>query len=89
MRNAVWGLWQITSGVLSLSLSLLRDCRMHRPELHKSANFINSLRITIACGITVLNVFITAFDSRIIPVDPLQERPLLQTDLITSTNDFN
>lgn len=65
--------WKVSSGVLSLSLSLLRDCRLHRPELHKSANFINSLRVTIACAITVVNVFITAFDSRITIRNPLEE----------------
>lgn len=65
--------WKVSSGVLSLSLSLLRDCRLHRPELHKSANFINSLRVTIACAITVVNVFITAFDSRIAIRNPLEE----------------
>ncbi|EDW24942.1 GL24423 [Drosophila persimilis] len=38
---------QILSGVLSLSLSLLRDCRLHQPEFHQSANVINHLLVGI------------------------------------------
>uniref|UniRef100_A0A182JUI8 Ninjurin a n=1 Tax=Anopheles christyi TaxID=43041 RepID=A0A182JUI8_9DIPT len=32
---------QIIMGVLNLSLSLMRDCRLHLPEYHRSANVIN------------------------------------------------
>uniref|UniRef100_B3P473 GG19192 n=1 Tax=Drosophila erecta TaxID=7220 RepID=B3P473_DROER len=38
---------QVLSGVLSLSLSLLRDCRLHQPEFHQSANIINHLLVGI------------------------------------------
>uniref|UniRef100_A0A182T0B6 Ninjurin-2 n=1 Tax=Anopheles maculatus TaxID=74869 RepID=A0A182T0B6_9DIPT len=32
---------QVIMGVLNLSLSLMRDCRLHLPEYHRSANVIN------------------------------------------------
>ncbi|XP_005188341.1 ninjurin-1 isoform X2 [Musca domestica] len=58
---------QILSGVLSLSLSLMRDCRMHMPEFHQSANFINHIRTGFAFIVTMINLFISAFDSRLPP----------------------
>ncbi|EAT45325.1 AAEL003398-PA, partial [Aedes aegypti] len=36
---------QVTMGVLNLSLSLLRDCRLHLPEYHLSANVINYILV--------------------------------------------
>ncbi|XP_032306295.1 ninjurin-1 isoform X2 [Drosophila ananassae] len=58
---------QILSGVLSLSLSLLRDCRLHQPEFHQSANIINHVRTGFAFFTTMINLFISAFDSRLPP----------------------
>ncbi|XP_073847829.1 ninjurin C isoform X2 [Musca autumnalis] len=58
---------QILSGVLSLSLSLMRDCRMDMPEFHQSANFINHIRTGFAFIVTMINLFISAFDSRLPP----------------------
>lgn len=60
-------LWlrQVFSGFLSLSFSLLRDCRLHLVEYHNSANIINYIRTGIAFVITVLNLLISAFDSSI------------------------
>ncbi|XP_065354674.1 ninjurin-1-like isoform X1 [Calliphora vicina] len=58
---------QILSGVLSLSLSLMRDCRMHKPEFHQSANMINHIRTGFAFFVTMINLFISAFDSRLPP----------------------
>ncbi|KAL9888948.1 ninjurin C isoform 1-T2 [Glossina fuscipes fuscipes] len=58
---------QILSGILSLSLSLLRDRRMHKPEFHQSANVINHIRTGFAFFVTMLNLFISAFDSRLPP----------------------
>uniref|UniRef100_A0A1A9VET6 Ninjurin a n=1 Tax=Glossina austeni TaxID=7395 RepID=A0A1A9VET6_GLOAU len=56
---------QILSGILSLSLSLMRDRRMHKPEFHQSANVINHIRTGFAFFVTMLNLFISAFDSRL------------------------
>ncbi|KFB36199.1 AGAP002124-PA-like protein [Anopheles sinensis] len=36
---------QVIMGVLNLSLSLLRDCRLHLPEYHRSANVINYIML--------------------------------------------
>ncbi|XP_032578856.1 ninjurin-1 isoform X2 [Drosophila sechellia] len=58
---------QVLSGVLSLSLSLLRDCRLHQPEFHQSANIINHVRTGFAFFTTMINLFISAFDSRLPP----------------------
>ncbi|XP_013107119.1 ninjurin-1 isoform X3 [Stomoxys calcitrans] len=58
---------QILSGILSLSLSLMRDCRMHLPQFHESANFINHIRTGFAFIVTMINLFISAFDSRLPP----------------------
>ncbi|XP_046865238.1 ninjurin-2 isoform X2 [Drosophila willistoni] len=59
---------QILSGILSLSLSLLRDCRLHQPEFHQSANVINHVRTAFAFFTTMINLFISAFDSRLPPI---------------------
>ncbi|XP_036672601.1 ninjurin-1 isoform X1 [Drosophila suzukii] len=56
---------QVLSGVLSLSLSLLRDCRLHQPEFHQSANIINHIRTGFAFFTTMINLFISAFDNRL------------------------
>ncbi|XP_017112184.1 ninjurin-1 isoform X4 [Drosophila gunungcola] len=58
---------QVLSGVLSLSLSLMRDCRLHQPEFHQSANIINHVRTGFAFFTTMINLFISAFDSRLPP----------------------
>ncbi|EAA01466.4 AGAP002124-PA [Anopheles gambiae str. PEST] len=36
---------QVIMGVLNLSLSLMRDCRLHLPEYHRSANVINYIML--------------------------------------------
>ncbi|XP_030371071.1 ninjurin-2 isoform X1 [Scaptodrosophila lebanonensis] len=56
---------QILSGILSLSLSLFRDCRLDQPEFHQSANALNHVRTAFAFFTTMINVFISAFDSRL------------------------
>ncbi|XP_016960907.1 ninjurin-1 isoform X2 [Drosophila biarmipes] len=58
---------QVVSGVLSLSLSLLRDCRLHQPEFYQSANIINHIRTGFAFLTTMINLFISAFDNRLPP----------------------
>ncbi|XP_037924830.1 ninjurin-1 isoform X4 [Hermetia illucens] len=55
---------QVLSGLLSLSLSLLRDCRLHLPEYHRSANLMNHLRTALAFLTIMVNLFISAFDTR-------------------------
>lgn len=49
-------------GVLSLSLNLMRDCRLHLIEYHESAIFINYVTTGAAFLITVLNLVISVFD---------------------------
>lgn len=56
---------QVLSGVLSLSLSLMRDCRMHNPEYYQSANIINNIRAGFAFFTATINLFISAFDTRL------------------------
>ncbi|XP_062711983.1 ninjurin-1-like isoform X2 [Aedes albopictus] len=57
---------QITMGVLNLSLSLLRDCRLHLPEYHQSANVINYIVTGAAFMVTMLNLMISAFDPMVL-----------------------
>uniref|UniRef100_A0A1B0CCH4 Uncharacterized protein n=1 Tax=Lutzomyia longipalpis TaxID=7200 RepID=A0A1B0CCH4_LUTLO len=47
---------QVGMGALSLSFNLLRDCKLHMPDYHKSANYINHLATCIAFIVTVLIV---------------------------------
>ncbi|XP_042885021.1 ninjurin-2-like isoform X4 [Penaeus japonicus] len=58
---------QLTVGVLSVSLSMLRDCRLHLPNYRISATVINNLNVILVYIITVLNVIITGFG--ILPSD--------------------
>ncbi|XP_065354253.1 ninjurin-1-like [Calliphora vicina] len=58
---------QILSGVFILSASLMRDCRLHKPEFHQSADIINHFRTGFAFLVTMINLFISAFDSRLPP----------------------
>ncbi|XP_037089202.1 ninjurin-2-like isoform X3 [Pollicipes pollicipes] len=55
---------QVLIGVLSLSLNLLRDCRLDRDEYAKSANAINYTSLAFVFVITTTNVLISAFDVR-------------------------
>nr|XP_029736151.1 ninjurin-1-like isoform X2 [Aedes albopictus] len=57
---------QVTMGVLNLSLSLLRDCRLHLPEYHQSANVINYIVTGAAFMVTMLNLMISAFDPMVL-----------------------
>ncbi|XP_037032749.1 ninjurin-1 isoform X3 [Bradysia coprophila] len=56
---------QVVSGFLSLSFSLMRDCRLHLVEYHNSADIINYIRTGLAFIITFLNLLVSAFDSSI------------------------
>nr|XP_036229810.1 ninjurin-1 isoform X2 [Bactrocera oleae] len=56
---------QVLSGALSLSLSLMRDCRMDKPEYYQSANVINHIRTGFAFLTATINLFISAFDTRL------------------------
>lgn len=49
-------------GILTLSLNLMRDCRLDLPEYHKSANYINYTTTGISFLITGINLLISAFD---------------------------
>lgn len=53
---------QVASGFLNLSLSLLRDCRLHLDQYENSANFLNYVRSFLAFFIVFFNVMISAFD---------------------------
>ncbi|XP_043197097.1 ninjurin-A-like isoform X4 [Amphibalanus amphitrite] len=55
---------QVLIGVLSLSLNLLRDCRMDREDYARSANGINYTTLAFVFVITTTNVLISAFDVR-------------------------
>lgn len=57
---------QISSGFLNLTLSLLRDCRLHLEEYHKSAYYIGTATSTAAFLVTILNLIISAFDPTIL-----------------------
>ncbi|XP_055550259.1 ninjurin-1 isoform X2 [Wyeomyia smithii] len=57
---------QVLMGVLNLSLSLLRDCRLHLPQYHQSANVINYFVTGAAFLVTMLNLMISAFDPRVL-----------------------
>lgn len=61
--------WQVFSGVLNLSMSLMRDCRLQSRKFNKSANIINFLRSFLAFFIVFSNVMVSAFDPTIRP-DP-------------------
>ncbi|KAL5276460.1 hypothetical protein ACFFRR_001968 [Megaselia abdita] len=67
---------QVVSGILSLSLSLMRDCRLHLKEYQMSANIINNIRTGMAIFTTMLNLFISAFDSRLPPA------PIAPSDIL-------
>lgn len=58
--------FKITSGALNLSLSLLRDCRLHLEEYQKSANYINNSVATMAFLVTLTNLLLSAFDPTIL-----------------------
>lgn len=58
---------QLVVGLLSVSLSMLRDCRLHLPHYRISATVINNLNVILVYVITVLNVIITGFG--ILPSD--------------------
>jgi len=58
---------QVVIGVLSLSLNLLRDCRLHKDEYSRSANGINYTTLAMVFVITTTNVMIAAFDVRMVP----------------------
>lgn len=62
---------QVISGILSLSLNLLSDCRLHLPDFLDSANFINHLHVTISFIVVVVNVIISAFDPNFV-ISPLE-----------------
>ncbi|KAF0287413.1 Ninjurin-1 [Amphibalanus amphitrite] len=55
---------QLVIGILSLSLNLLRDCRLDREEYARSANALNYTSLTLVFLATTANVLIAAFDVR-------------------------
>ncbi|XP_065166761.1 ninjurin-2-like isoform X4 [Atheta coriaria] len=56
---------QVLVGLLSLSLNLLRDCRLHLEDFHASAVCLNYFTMFCAFAITVLNLLISCFDPTI------------------------
>lgn len=65
ISNSYLWIRQVVSGFLSLSFSLMRDCRLHLVEYHNSADIINYIRTGLAFVITFLNLLVSAFDSSI------------------------
>ncbi|XP_038121029.1 ninjurin-1 isoform X4 [Culex quinquefasciatus] len=57
---------QVTMGALNLSLSLLRDCRLHIEEYHRSANIINYIVTGGAFLVAMINLLISAFDPKVL-----------------------
>lgn len=53
-------------GALNLSLSLLRDCRLHIEEYHRSANIINYIVTGGAFLVAMINLLISAFDPKVL-----------------------
>ena len=49
-------------GVLSLTLNMLRDCRLDKEEYRLSALIINYFSLACVSVISVLNIIIAAFD---------------------------
>lgn len=56
---------QVVLGIICLSLNLLRDCRLHLPSYHFSANMINYISTGCSFAVTGLNLMISAFDPTI------------------------
>ncbi|XP_055389628.1 ninjurin-2 isoform X3 [Condylostylus longicornis] len=54
---------QVLSGLLNLSCTLMRDCRLHIEKYRISAEFWNHVRTAMAFFTTAINIFISAFDS--------------------------
>lgn len=52
---------QLLVGLLSFSLSMLRDCRLHLPQYRISALVINHVNIICVFIITALNILISGF----------------------------
>lgn len=53
---------QIFVAVLSLSLNMLRDCRLHIAEYRCSAVALNYINLGSVFVITTLNILVMAFD---------------------------
>ncbi|XP_046474586.1 uncharacterized protein [Neodiprion pinetum] len=53
---------QILSGLLSLSLNLLRDCRMDDNAFARSVDLIGKARVTLSFVVFLDNLFIATFD---------------------------
>ncbi|XP_050695446.1 ninjurin-1-like isoform X2 [Eriocheir sinensis] len=52
---------QLMVGILSLSLSMLRDCRLHMIDYHRSANIISHVNLASVFVIASLNIIINGF----------------------------
>ncbi|KAF0287412.1 Ninjurin-1 [Amphibalanus amphitrite] len=55
---------QLLIGIFSISLTLLRDCRLDREEYTTSANALNYTSLVLVFLATMANVLIAAFDVR-------------------------
>lgn len=61
-RIIVTVLLQILVGVLSLSLNMMRDCRLHLIEYRCSAVALNYFNLASVFVITTLNILVMAFN---------------------------
>ncbi|XP_076057720.1 ninjurin-2-like isoform X4 [Oratosquilla oratoria] len=52
---------QVVVGILSLSLTMLRDCNLHREDYRRSALTINYLNLAFVFIIATINVLISGF----------------------------
>ncbi|KAK8736227.1 hypothetical protein OTU49_004880 [Cherax quadricarinatus] len=55
---------QVMVGLLSLSLSMFRDCKLHLTSYHTSANAISYFNVGAVFVITSLNIIINSFGLR-------------------------
>ncbi|XP_012260215.2 uncharacterized protein LOC105688447 isoform X3 [Athalia rosae] len=53
---------QIFSGLLSLSLNLMRDCKMDDNSYARSVDWIGKARVTLSFVVFLVNLFIATFD---------------------------
>ena len=74
-------------GILSLSLNLLRDCRLDQEEYARSANALNYTSLALVFLATTANVVIAAFDVRDVGL-PNPDSVMVADELIHDESDI-
>uniref|UniRef100_A0A182PND6 Ninjurin a n=1 Tax=Anopheles epiroticus TaxID=199890 RepID=A0A182PND6_9DIPT len=75
---------QVIMGVLNLSLSLMRDCRLHLPEYHRSANVINYIvtGAAVLVAMMLVGILFVVIGSLNINRKPDQTAAIVLNDII-------